>query len=241
MLVQHFDRFFEFVPAHDAAARADVFRLRYAVYCQELGYEDPAAFPDGQESDPYDARAVFALLRQRGSGRPVACVRLILADPDAGADQPFPFERVCRGQLDPLQIDPLQLDRGHSGEISRLAIHQDFRRRRGEWQTPEATGEADALDNATTGGQRRYPLLPMSLFLAAAALAMNRGLTQVFVMMEPRLARLLGACGIRFTQIGALIDYHGQRGPFRITHDALIAGLPQEGRALLDVLRRRLA
>ena len=237
--MQHFDRFFEFVPVHDAAARADVFRLRYAVYCEELHYEDPAAFPDGQESDRYDGRAVFALLRQREGSRPVACVRLILADADG--DQPFPFEAVCRGRLDPAQLDLARLDRGHSGEISRLAIHQDFRRRRGEWQTPEAAGDADALDNGTTGGQRRYPLLPMSLFLAAAALAMNRGLTQVFVMMEPRLARLLGSCGIRFTQVGEVIDYHGQRGPFRITHDALIDGLPQEGRALLDVLRRRLA
>lgn len=235
--MQHFDRFFEFVPVRDAAARAEVFRLRYAVYCEELHYEDPAAFPDGQESDPYDARASFALLRQRASGRPVACVRLILSD----ADQPFPFEAVCRGRLDLARIDLAQLDRGHAGEISRLAIHQDFRRRRGEWQTPEATGEADALDDGTTSGQRRYPLLPMSLFLAAAALAMNRGLTQVFVMMEPRLARLLGACGIRFTQVGDVIDYHGQRGPFRITHEALIDGLPPEGRALLDVLRRRLA
>lgn len=239
MLVEHFDRFFEIVPVHDDAARAEVFRLRFAVYCEELRYEDPAAFPDGLESDPYDARAVFALLRQRGSGRPVACVRLILAAPDAA--QPFPFEAVCQGRLDPAQIDLARLDRRRSGEISRLAVHQDFRRRRGEWQTPEATGEVEDLAIDPAGGQRRYPLLPMSLFLAAAALAMNRGLAQVLVMMEPRLARLLGACGIRFMPVGEVIDYHGRRGPFRITHGALVEGLSSEGRALLDVMRQRLA
>jgi N-acyl amino acid synthase of PEP-CTERM/exosortase system len=108
---------------------------------------------------------------------------------------------------------------------------------RGEWQNPEAAGEPDDQ----VGGQRRYPLLPMSLFLAAAALAINRGLTQVLVMMEPRLARLLASCGIEFEPIGEVIDYHGRRGPFRITHPSLLAGLPPEGRDLLDAMRARLA
>ena len=231
-MVEHFERYFEVLPAHDAAAREAVYRLRFAVYCQELGYEDPAAFPDGLERDAADDHAVYALLRHRATGRTAACVRLILDAPG----QRFPFEQVCDGHLDPAQLDAARLDRARSGEISRLAIHQDFRRRRGEWQSPEATGEPDAQ----TGGQRRYPLLPMSLFLAAAALAINRGLDQVFVMMEPRLARLLSSCGIRFTQVGEVIDYHGQRGPFCITHEALVGGLPPDGQMLLARLRDRL-
>lgn len=233
MLSAHFDRYFEALPVRDDAARAEVFRLRYAVYCEELHYEDASSFPDGLERDEIDARSVFAVLRHRGSGRTVACVRLILDD---GGGRPFPFEQVCAGRLDPALCDPDTLDRRAGGEISRLAIHRDFRRRRGEWQTPEAVGEPEDQ----TGGQRRYPLLPMSLFLCAAALAMNRSLAQVFVMMEPRLARLLGACGIHFTQIGEVVEHHGRRGPFRITHEDLLAGLPAEGRTLLEALRARL-
>jgi N-acyl amino acid synthase of PEP-CTERM/exosortase system len=234
MLVDHFDQYFELLPVKDAAARAAVHRLRYAVYCEELRYEDPSAFPDGQERDSHDDGALYALLRHRASDRPVACVRLLVDHDQRG--RPFPFEQVCAGRLDPAEIDLRTLDRSRCGEISRLAIHQDFRRRRGEWQTPEAVGDPDAQ----TGGQRRYPLLPMSLFLAAAALAMNRGLVQVFVMMEPRLARLLASCGIHFTAVGEVIDYHGLRGPFRITHAALEQGLPPDGRALLDAMRQRL-
>jgi N-acyl amino acid synthase of PEP-CTERM/exosortase system len=211
-----------------------VHRLRYAVYCEELRYEEPSAFPDGMERDGHDDDSLFALLRHRATDRPVACVRLIVDAHGRGA--PFPFEHACAGRIDHRQIDLTTLDRSRCGEISRLAIHQDFRRRRGEWQTPEAVGDPDDQ----VGGQRRYPLLPMSLFLAAAALAMNRGLEQVFVMMEPRLARLLSSCGIRFELVGEVVEYHGLRGPFRISHDALTAGLPPDGRDLLDAMRRRL-
>ena len=162
-----------------------------------------------------------------------ACVRLVLDDPGQG----FPFEAASGGRLDRQRVELDTLDRSKAGEISRLAVYSDFRRRRGEWQTAEAAGDPEDQ----SGGQRRYPLLPMSLFLAAAALAMNRGLLQVFVMMEPRLARLLGSCGIRFEQVGEVIDYHGRRGPFRITHAELEAGLPPEAQQLLARMRQWLA
>lgn len=233
MLAQHFEQYFEIQPVRDAAARAEVHALRYQVYCTELGYEDAAAFPDGQERDAFDERSVHALLRHRATGRTTACVRLVLDQ----RGQPFPFEQACRGRLDPAKLDLPALDRRGCGEISRLAVHRDFRRRPGEWQTAESTGEAEGQ----SGGQRRHPLLPMSLFLAAAALAMNRGLQQVFVMMEPRLARLLVSCGIRFEQVGEVIDYHGQRGPFRIRHGELEAGLPAQARDLLERMRTWLA
>jgi N-acyl amino acid synthase of PEP-CTERM/exosortase system len=233
MLAAHFERYFEILPADDASLQSEVFSLRYQVYCEELGYEDPAAFPDGRETDAFDARSVHALLRQRDGGRGVACVRLVLDAPGA----PFPFEQACGDRLDRARLNLGAQDRGRSGEISRLAVHRDFRRRRGEWQTPEATGEPEDQ----TGGQRQYPLLPMSLFLAAAALAMNRGLDQVFVMMEPRLARLLASCGIRFEPVGPVIEYHGRRGPFRITHAELDGGLPAQAQTLLARMRGWLA
>jgi len=232
-IVQHFERYFEILAARDETMRDAAYALRYQVYADELGWENPAAFPDQRERDRYDEWSDIALLRHRASGRVVACVRLIHCPPG----ERLPFERACLGHLDPVELDLAVLDRRQSGEISRLAIHHDFRRRRGEWASPEATGEPEVQ----SGGQRRYPLLPLSLFLAAAALAMNRGLQQVFVMMEPRLARLLQSCGIRFVQVGDIIDYHGQRGPFRITSEELADGLADDARDLLLRLRELLA
>lgn len=233
-LARHFDEYFEVVPVHDAEARREVFRLRYAVYCEELAYEDKNVFPDGEERDPYDDDAQFALLRHRASGRSAGCVRLIVNA--RSPDLRFPFEAACAGRLDTRLIDPERLDRDRIGEISRLAVHQDFRRRKGESETPE--GSTEPADHF--GGNRRYPLIAMGLFLSATALAMNSGLDQVLVMMEPRLARLLGSCGIRFTQVGEVIDYHGRRGPFRITREELLGNLNAESELLLRVLLERL-
>jgi N-acyl amino acid synthase of PEP-CTERM/exosortase system len=235
MLREHFDRYFEIRRAASAADREEVFRLRFAVYCAELKFEDASAFPDGLERDSYDELAVFALLRYKPTGRTVGCVRMIPGQ--AGPDQPLPFERVCAGQLDSTLIDLTNLDRPHSGEISRLAVHADFRRREGEWRTADSVSSVEH----SSGGARRYPLVPMGLFLAAASLGLNLGLTQVFVLMEPRLARLLSLCGLRFAQVGAIVDYHGQRGPFRIDRQSLLQGLNDDAQALLAAFQQRLA
>jgi N-acyl amino acid synthase of PEP-CTERM/exosortase system len=230
--VSHFQQHFDVLPVRDDATRREVFGLRYAVYCEELGYEDPSAFPDGLEHDDFDSDSEFALLRHRASGRAAGCVRLILGD----EKRPFPFERVCAGFLDTRQVDPATLDRAHAGEISRLAVHRDFRRRTGEAES--AAGVPPAAD--ARPGTRRHPTLAMGLFLAASALGLNRGLEQVLVMMEPRLARLLGSCGIRFQAVGEVIDYHGKRGPYRIRREELLNALDPNSRALLDHMLERL-
>lgn len=234
-LHEHFDAHFDVVAVKSAETRREVFRLRYAVYCEELAYEDGSVFPDGEERDAFDDDAEFALLRHRATGRAVGCVRLIVNK--HRRDLCFPFEQVCAGRLDRTLIDIDGFDRDRAGEISRLAVHQDFRRRKGEAETPDGvSGEPE--DHF--GGSRRYPLIAMGLFLAATALAMNGGLEQVLVMMEPRLARLLGSCGIRFTLIGEVIDYHGRRGPFRITRPQLLANLNPDSAALLAAMIERL-
>lgn len=232
-LTGYFDEYFEALPAFSEEARAEVFRLRYAVYCKELGFEDPAAFPDGLERDRYDDDALYMLVRHRASGLSAACVRLI--HNHRTPDLRFPFEGPCAGRLDKTLLDLDALDRGRCGEISRLAVHPDFRRRVGEPDT-RVGGDRDA-----PGGEpRRYPLLAMGLFLGASALGLNLGLEQAFVMMEPRLARLLSSCGIRFTRVGDVVEHRGLRGPFRIRRDELAERLPPEPQALLAALRERL-
>ena len=233
-MVEHFDAHFEVVPVRDAATRREVFRLRFSVYCEELAYEDVDAFPDGEEHDAFDEDSGFALLRHRATGRAAGCVRLIVTTHNP--ELHFPFEGVCAGRLDPEFNDPESFDRTQVGEISRLAIHQDFRRRKGESHTPEGASEP----KSHVDGNRRYPLIAMGLFLSAAALAMNSGLEQVVVMMEPRLARLLAACGIRFTPVGEVIDHHGRRGPYQICPADLHQTLPPDSLELLRTLIRTL-
>ena len=63
---------------------------------------------------------------------------------------------------------------------------------------------------------------------------------RALVMMEPRLARLLNSCGIKFTQVGEVIDYHGRRGPFCITREELLQNLQADSEQLLQSLIRTL-
>jgi hypothetical protein len=48
-----------------------------------------------------------------------------------------------------------------------------------------------------------------------------RGMSGVFAMMEPRLARYLLQVGLEFTQAGEEIEYHGKRAAYYITKEGL--------------------
>lgn len=229
-LSDHFNRHFTAELVREQAQRQEVFRLRHDVYCEELGYEPLR--DDAMEQDDCDAISMFALVRHRSTGRAAGCVRLIRHPPQQ-PDWRFPFERACGSGLHEGYIDAGVL-RERATEVSRLAVHQDFRRRRGEHHTPEGGG------STTSDHDRQYPLIAMGLFLSASALTLEHDIRQSFVMMEPRLARLLGSCGLRFAQVGALVQYHGLRGPFRINQAEVQQNLRPEALALLRQLRQEL-
>jgi len=260
-LAKHFRQFFQVVSADTAAQRRCVFAIRYQVYCEELGLEDPADFPDGLEHDAYDEHARHALLLHRPSGEHVGCVRLILAD-DQNPDAAFPFENFCRPRLRRSLSGAGPLRRGEVGEISRLAVQAKYRRRSGELgspngmdaptpsrvelQRPMITDTAHAISTLpnitwTPESQRRlFPHIAPILYFTGAAMALREGLSMAFVMMEPRLARHLRRYGILFHQVGDIVEYHGRRGPFRIDREDLFDHLSPRMHELLAVIEEDL-
>jgi N-acyl amino acid synthase of PEP-CTERM/exosortase system len=228
-LIERFIRHFEILPARDEASRREVLQLRHAVYCEELGYEPVTA--SGQERDEHDEYSDFALVRHRASGRSAGCVRLIKHP--GQADWRFPFERACGNGLAPDYMD--MAHRLDASEVSRLAVHQDFRRRRGEYDSPEGGGNSVVDSN-----DRQYPLIAMGLFLGATAMILNHGSHQSFVMVEPRLSRLLHSCGLNYTLVGEIVEHHGKRGPFRTQRAQILQHLRPEGRALLEHMQQAL-
>lgn len=226
-LGQHFHRYFELIPGTTEEVCDRIFRLRYQVYCEELGFEDAAAFPDGREQDEVDKHALHCLLVHKPTGLSAGCFRLIL---NPSENYRLPFEHACGERLDHSEWHPRELNHDQFGEISRLAVHSHFRRRNGESQTPIGVTSGGLHDDAP----RQYPLVATGLFLGSTALAIYLGLSRVYVMMEPRLCRLLRACGIVFKQVGEVIDYHGQRGPFMITQDLVYQHLPPDAKKLME-------
>ncbi|MBP8144310.1 PEP-CTERM/exosortase system-associated acyltransferase [Pseudorhodoferax sp.] len=202
-----FQQYFEITPALSQDDREDVFRIRHEVYCRDLGWEPLRA--DGMETDAFDAQSVHCLLRHRGSGMLVGCTRLILAD----ATQPqalLPFEESCAEVIDRRIADPAALPREQVAEVSRLAVMRDFRQRKGEQQSALAVG---ADDFEPRGPQSRFPFIPVSLYLCAAAIALRLGREYCFVLTEPRLAAHFSRIGFDIQTIGGVIEHRGERAP----------------------------
>lgn len=232
-----FKEFFEIIPADTDALRDVVYQIRYQVYCEEMHFENEEDYPDGRERDEFDAQSIHALLRHRPSGEFAGCVRLVLNRSDKQEPQ-LPLERHCAHSLDRQKLDFGKLDRRTFGEISRLAIISRFRRRPGEANTPH--GVADETPSLDPSQRRVFPHIALGLYLAAAAISLQRGMTMVVVMMEPRLARHMRYFGINFVQAGDVIDHHGMRGPFYITKESLYQDIKPEVGELLRIVGRPL-
>jgi N-acyl amino acid synthase of PEP-CTERM/exosortase system len=120
------------------------------------------------------------------------------------------------------------------GEISRLAVACQFRRRPGEVSSP---GDSEALfGNLSEGERRLFPHISLGLYLAAAAVGIRENLDGVFALMEPRLARRLRFYGIRFDRVGELIEHRGQRAVHFISRDGLLNHLLPHIGGLLEAI-----
>jgi N-acyl amino acid synthase of PEP-CTERM/exosortase system len=201
-----FRRYFEVRPALTDSEKQATFRIRHSVYCEDLGWEPTRA--DGMESDAYDAQSVHCLIRSRASGEFVGCVRLVRTTPEDPL-APLPFELTCRDTLDRSIIDPARLPRGRIAEVSRLSIVGQYRRRRGEKETPGTVQDADFA----TGDRPRFPYLLIGLYMGVFAIAEKHGLDKLFLLSEPRLARHLNKIGIRNERIGEPTEHRGLRAP----------------------------
>lgn len=229
--ITKFFQHFRLVPVNDAALLREVYRMRYEVYCQEMGFEQPELFPEGLEHDSYDRRSRHCLLQHRASGAYAGCVRLILHDQEF-PNALFPFEKNCGHSLRREVLDPASLPMGSFGEISRLTVRAAFRRRRGDEGSKESPR---GLSSGLRDERRGSIPIAVGLYVAGAAMGLMEGLSGVFVMMEPRLARHLSLCDIRFTPVGNVVEYHGRpRGAFHISREDLLAYLSPPLRHLLD-------
>jgi N-acyl amino acid synthase of PEP-CTERM/exosortase system len=231
-LGQRFQQLFDLAPALDAQSIDQVYRIRHDVYCRDLGWE--AVRPDGRETDAFDAHSWHCLLRRRDTGEAVGCTRLVVPradDPDA----PLPFEDTCRDSLDRSVTDPSRMERRSLGEVSRLAVVNTFRRRKGESAVPIPTGESD-FTPLHEGERERFPFIPVSLYLGAAATARRVGVEYVFVLTEPRLARHFERIGFDIHPVGRPVEHRGLRVPSVLSMTKLVQTLRPTIRPLYEVI-----
>lgn len=203
-----------------------VYRLRYEVYCDELGYEKPADSSNKLEYDVYDQHSIHCLIEHRRTGTAAACTRLVM--PSEDLPEPFgrlPMESYGGQSLNHSTLHPERLEKGSYYEISRLAVLRDFRIRARDSDVPGITGNQCQF---TDEERETFPFLVSGLFLAGYALGRMSGKEIAFAMMEPRLPRLLALSGFHFTKVGETIEFHGSRSAYCITREQAEAGMQLE-------------
>ena len=231
-LVRSFSKYFRVVVADSPVLRDEVYKIRYQVYCKEMRTEPEERFPDGREHDLFDESAAHCLLQHRSSGLYAGCVRLVYSDRVNSTS--LPLEECCRDSLYPSVEETILPHRGSFGEISRLAVPMEFRRRQGEQGMPIPIHLDEQMMLNSTERRHQSPYITMGLFLSAAAMGLIRGMSGVFAMMEPRLSRYLRQLGLEFEQVGEEVEYHGKRAAFYITREGL--KLNGDMAALLDFI-----
>jgi N-acyl amino acid synthase of PEP-CTERM/exosortase system len=213
-----FRQYFEIVPAVSDALKDEVYRIRHQVYCEDLKFEPTR--PDGREVDEHDPHSLHILICSSKTKRFVGCTRIIRPRPGNPHDL-LPFEKACAATLDRSVVDPAKLARCSIGEVSRLAVVADYRRRKGESNVAMGISEADF----GTPLQPRFPFIPIGLYLATTELARLNGVETVFVLTEERLASHFDKLGFNLQYIGRPIEHHGVRVPSMMSVSSVIRNM----------------
>lgn len=224
-----FKRYFEMVPAFTDALRDEVYRVRHQVYCEDLGFEPVR--PDRRETDEHDSNSLHLLMRNVKTGEFVGCTRIVRPRQE-DPHYRLPFEKSCAAVLDRAIVDPAKLPHHSIGEVSRLAVIGEYRRRKGEANNVVGISGEDF----GTPKQPRFPFIPIGLYLGTTELARLNGIDTVFVLTEDRLANHFGKLGFNLQHIGKQIDYHGKRIPSMMSVSATINNMRTNLRSLYRVI-----
>jgi N-acyl amino acid synthase of PEP-CTERM/exosortase system len=193
-----------------------IFALRYQVYINEWNFESAGDHPDGLEHDEFDGHSVHIYASSDETNEVIGSIRLIL-DSEFG----FPIER----NFDIPEL-PAEINRSSIGEISRLAVSKEYRRRAIDLKI---FGAEQFASNqvpwymAKDLNIRRHceHELVRGLYIALYRDSKARGLKYWYAVMAKGLYIILKRWGIVFKQIGPARDYHGFRAPYLVNIESI--------------------
>ncbi len=190
----------------DDSRLTDLYRLRYQVYCDECGFEKPEDHPNGLETDEFDEVSSHFCAFNRDTREIIGTARIILP-----SEKAFPIEKHF--SIDPKTV--AAIDHNKIGEISRLAISKDFRRRVID-KAIYAENQVDANDRSRYKKERRRFELALvaGLYHCIYHESLTQGLTHWYAVMAKGLYFLLKSRGIVWHPIGPAQNYHGWRRPY---------------------------
>ena len=211
----------------------DTFRMRYEVYVKEFEFEDPNDHPNGLETDDYEDESIhFACVNEHDAV--VGTIRLVL-----GSDKGFPIEHATETTF--IGKKP---HRSKIGEISRLTVSRDLRRRKEDGiygvESYIKKSEGGILpDHGTIPKEmqgRKNPIIVLGLYQVMLHESLRSGLTHWYMITEQKLYYALKKFGFLFHQIGDPVQYHGERVPYLADIQELLINLKQTDAGMFDLM-----
>lgn len=224
---------FRFLRVDTDELKEKTFRLRYEVYVEEFGFEDPADHPGGRETDAYeDVSAHFVSLDPEDEV--VGTIRLILH-----SDRGFPIEKAVDLHFPGEKPPPEKM-----AEISRLAVSHKYRRRHAdgvygvESYLPASEGGAVPEQGKVPREyrKRRNPVIVMGLYQIMYQESKRMGLTHWYMITQEKMYRLFKRLGFVFHPVGEPVEYHGLRRPYLGVISEMEAAMMRENPVLMRLL-----
>lgn len=190
------------------AIMEEVYRLRFKVYCEEWGFEDPSQYPDGMEKNEFDLYSEHFIIRETSEANSIIGTARIVCPCGIG----YPITKYCQVE-DALRDEIL---RGRPapqiGEVSRLAISKQFRKRIEDNVLFDYSEDIPLSQHSFHEKRKCNFVHEFYKFLLLESLDMNFNFW--YVAMKRGLYVLLKRVGMIYHEIGPEIDYHGLRTPY---------------------------
>ena len=193
---------------HSDTRMEEIFRLRFKVYCQECGYEDACDYLSGLETDLFDSVSTHFATTEGDSGRVVGTARIIRSSE-------FGFPALNHFDVDKNLLP--KVPENQLGEISRLAISKEYRRRMVDKAIySDDSNVVSFLDaKEKRDWRKRFEIeLVTGLYHCIYEESLRLGLTHLYAVMAEGLHSLLRRWGLVWKPIGPALDYHGVRRPY---------------------------
>jgi len=177
----------------------EVFRLRFEIYVEELGFLSPEDYPFPKEIDKFDAASVH-IAAINPKNKIVGAVRLVFHSPLG-----FPLEDHCNYPIFWGRRFP---ERQCVAEVSRLVIHKQYRRK--------ILHPVFGFSSINTGLCDEINPIILGLYSIGHQISRERNITHWIAAMDSGLVRLVKRRGFMFQPIGETINYYGKVRPYII-------------------------
>ncbi len=206
----------------------ELFALRYQVYCVERRFLAGDEYPNGEESDLFDAAAVHFAAVDR-AGKVLGSVRLVQHTPGIG----FPYQEHCQD----LFPGEAELPIKDAVEISRLVVSK-IHLRRSEDRDADFIDATAMRRSPCLGAERRSSsrceAIVLGLYKARYQYCLEAGIKHWYAAMERSLVRLLARYGVSFSPIGPVANYFGSVIPHCVSLTSLQGSVGRLSEQLLD-------